>query len=313
MKQLFLLLAVMVLGQTALGQSALPNGNFESWTYNSTHGYYEPDGGFFKTLNILDTIPTPPGITAYPCDTAHDGTKSARLITREMLLGPVHIVIPGVIGTLTINWFGENATLGTTYTWPTKPERFQGFFQAYPVSTDSTGAILLLSKWNGTSRDTIAYNRLVFHGQYSDWTEFDEMVNYWDNTTMPDSITVLLLSCAGYNALNMMGSVGQIGSMAMFDDVTLTNIPGVEMLLMPEVEVKLSPNPVSDQLTVTLSETVKQGVFEVITVQGQKVAGFSLQGNVTRLDISQLPAGTYFYRLTNGSKALNTGTFIVTR
>ena len=59
---------------------------------------------------------------------------------------------------------------------------------------------------------------------------FDELINYRDQTTMPDTITVLLLSCAGYNAVNMMGCVGQIGTQAMFDDVTLTDITGFQYL-----------------------------------------------------------------------------------
>jgi len=315
MKKLFTLIALAGLVQFSFGQSALPNGNFEAWTYISKHGYWEPDGGFFKTLNILDTIPTPPGITAYPCDTAHGGTKSARLITREMLLGPVHIVIPGVIGTLAINWFGEYAKLGKPFTWDTKPERFQGFYQSYPLNGDSTGAILLLSKWNASSgkRDTIAYNRIIFYTTVDTWTEFDAMVDYWDETTMPDSITVLLLSCAGYNAKNMMGSVGQIGSKALFDDVTLTNIAGMELTLMPDVEVTLSPNPASDRMMVTFGREVKKGTFTVYNAVGQPAVTLPVKGASLMMDVSSLPAGTWFYRLTEESRNLNSGSFLIVR
>lgn len=312
MKKTAVIIVSLFLAFSGFSQSSLPNGNFEGWT-QSPHGFWEPDGGFFKTLNILDTIPTPPGITAYPCDTAHGGSKSAGLITREILLGPVHILIPGVIGNLRINWFTQNATLGAPYIWPTKAQRFQGFYMADPLNGDSTGAIILLSKWNGIThqRDTIAYTRLIFQGIINTWTEFDVPINYWDNTTMPDSITILLLSCGGYNAENMMASVGQVGSRAFFDDVTLTNIAGIEILLMPDVEVKLSPNPASDYLTVTLDKPVSGGVFEIYTVLGKLLQRHSLSGVSVQISVGELPGGSYYYKLTDGRKLLNSGSFIV--
>ncbi len=316
MKKLFTLLALTFLIQTAIGQSALPNGNFEAWTYNETHGYWEPDGGFFHTLNILDTIPMPAGISVYPVtdpDSVHGGGKAARLITREIAL--LEVIIPGVIGTITINWFAEGAILGEPYTWTTKADRFQGYYMSYPLNGDSTAAICLLSKWNASAgkRDTIAYARAVFHGDVTEYTEFNEELFYWNQSAMPDSITVLLLSCAGYNASVMMGSVGQIGSQAYFDDVTLTNIAGLEYILMPEVDVKLAPNPASYRMVVTLDEQIKNGLFEVYNAQGKLMQTSSLNGKTTTLDVSRLINGVYYYKVTDGSTGLNSGNFIINK
>lgn len=313
MKKLITIIAILVLAHAGMSQSSLPNGNFESWTFNSTHGFYEPNGGFFHTLNQLDTIPTPPGITVYPSDTAHGGNKAARLVTRKIDL--LNVLIPGVIGTLKINWFTSNAILGEPFTWSTKPERFQGYYMSFPLNGDSTGAIILLSKWNTGmhKRDTIAYTKLIFHGTVDTYTEFDEPINYWNTSIMPDSITILLLSCGGYNASNMMGSVGQVGSQAFFDDVTLTNIAGIEMLLMPDVEVRISPNPASGKMTVTLSELIKNGRFEVINPQGKMIRQYTLNSISETLDVSSLKSGMYYYRVTDGSKKMNTGSFIITK
>lgn len=310
MKKLATLLFFVLVGTVASAQSTLPNGNFESWTFISNHGYYEPDGGFFKTLNILDTIPTPSGVTCYRCDTAHTGTYSARLYTRDISL--LQVLIPGVAGNLKLNWLSFNATLGTTYTWATKPTRFQGWYQSYPVNGDSTAAILLLSKWNNAihGRDTIAYNKVVFHGTVDQWTAFDELISYRDQTTMPDSITVLLLSCAGYNAVNMMGCVGQIGSQAMFDDVTLTDITGFQYLPMPEVGVKLSPNPATTYTVFTLEKDV-QGMIEIYNTQGQTVRQIAVDGNRVVADLTGLVPAVYYFKLNDGKKYLNSGSFIV--
>ena len=313
MKKLFTIIALACFVQVSFGQSTLPNGGFESWTQHPVHGYWEPDGGFFKTLNILDTIPTPPGITAYPCDTAFTGNKSARLFTRKIDL--MNILIPGVIGTVTINWATLGAILGTPYTWPIKAERFQGHYKAYPLNGDSTGAVILLSKWNPTTmkRDTIAYNTLIFHGVVDDWTMFDVLIDYWNTSTMPDSITLLLLSSGGYNATMMTASVGQVGSQALFDDVTLTNITGLEYILMPEVDVKLAPNPASSKMVVTLDKRIKNGLFEVYNAQGKLLQTSILNGKTTTLDVSRLINGVYYYKVTDGSAGLNSGQFIISK
>jgi hypothetical protein len=313
MKKLFTLIAASLIAVSGISQSVLPNGDFEDWSPNPNHGFYEPDGGFFFTLNLLDTIPTPPGITVYPTDTAYTGNKAARLITRKIDL--LEILIPGVIGTLQIDWANNKAILGHPYMWTTKPERFQGHYMAFPLNGDSIGAILLLSKWNSATmqRDTIAYTRLIFQGTVDTYTEFDAPIEYWDNTTMPDSITLLLLSCGGYNASNMFGSVGQVGSQAFFDDVTLTNVSGIDMLLMPDVNVKLAPNPAHDKMTVTLSELIKTGIFEVINTQGKILRKYNLNSTSETFDVSSLPAGMYYYRVTDGAKKLSTGSFLIVK
>jgi hypothetical protein len=322
MKKLVTICLLLLAGFTGFTQqSSLPNGNFEGWvwTYHPTHaggGFYEPMGGFFKSLNILDTIPTPPGLTVYPCDTAntvHGGTKSARVVTKKIEL--LNVVIPGVIGTLEISWSTFSAILGEPYTWDTKPANFQGYYQSFPLNGDSAAAVLLLSKWNSAShkRDTLAYNREVFHGTVNQWTYFDVPVNYLDQTTMPDSITVLLLSCAGFNAANMMGSVGTVGSTALFDDVTLTNITGIPMLMMPEVSVKISPNPVTDVANVTLDKVVKNGVFEIYNSQGKLMQAQPLGSLANHIYVGSLSSGMYYYKVTDGKNPLNTGTFLVTR
>lgn len=316
MKKIFTFFAVIFLIQTGMSQSALPNGNFESWTLSPYGPWYELNGGFFSTLNILDTAALSPGITAYPVsdpDSVHSGNKAARVISGY--IDAMQILVPGVIGPITINWVTFNATLGTPYTWATKPERFQGYYMSFPLNGDSSAAILLLSKWdnNAHKRDTIAYTRLVFHGTVDTYTGFDAPITYWDNSVMPDSITLLLLSCAGYNAVNMMGSVGQVGSQAYFDDVTLTNIAGIEMLLMPDVNVLLSPNPATDHITVTLSEEIKNGLFEVFNTQGKKITQFTVNSLSETLDVNLLRSGMYYYKLTDGSRSLNTGSFIITK
>jgi len=318
MKKLITMTLIVLVGMIGYSQSTLPNGDFEDWYFSShpSHpqgGWYEPDGGFFFTLNILDTIPTPPGLTCYRTDTVNSGDWAARVITREISV--LQILIPGVVGTIKINWATSGAILGSPYIWSTKPERFQGYYKSYPLNNDSSAAVILLSKWNTGShkRDTIAYNRIVFKGIVDTYTKFDSAITYYDQTTLPDSITVLLLSCAGFNAVNMMGSVGQVGSQALFDDVTLTNISGIDYQLMPEVGVRLYPNPAGDIMTIELSKKVNDGTLEIFTIDGKHITDFAFKQIRSSLQLNSLSDGTYYFKLKDGNRIVNTGSFIIKR
>ncbi len=318
MKKTATFFLMIVISAYTFGQSSLVNGNFEGWyfAYHPTYpnqGFWEPQGPFFRTLNCLDTIATPPGLTVYRTDSVHSGNYAARCITQSIDI--MQVIIPGVVGTLELDWVGMKALLGKPFTWNTKPSRFDGYYMSFPKAGDSSAAIILLSKWNTTTkkRDTIAYNRLVFHGTVSTYTHFNEEITYRDNITMPDSITVLLLSCAGYNATFMMGSVGQVGSQAYFDDVTITDVAGTAYLLMPETSVKLSPVPVSDILTVTLSSEMKEGMMEIYTTQGKTVSLAPLKNLKNSVPVASLTNGVYYYKVTEGTSVISTGSFIVSR
>jgi len=308
----------LLLSMSGMSQSTLPNGNFNDWyfAFHPTHaggGFYEPGGGFFKTLNILDTILTPSGLTCYRTDTVHTGTYAAKLITKQIDAFVFVILIPGVVGTLSINWATLNATLGVPYTYSTRASSFQGWYQSYPVKGDSSGALVLLSKWNSAAhkRDTIGYKRLVFQGTVTDYTYFDTPIDYIDQVTMPDSITLLLFSSSGFNTLKMAASVGQVGSQALFDDITLTDVTGFQHLLMPEINVKVYPNPARSTLTVELEKPVKNGQFMVYSLDGKKLDVAPLSQFRNQVSVKSLLPGTYYYKVSDGKSILNTGSFIV--
>jgi hypothetical protein len=312
-------LSVLVLSIVAYGygQQNVRGGDFEHWRHvvYKTYNYYEPDSSMFSTLDTLNYAPTPPnGISAYRCDTAYSGNYSARLVTRTIAI--LTVIIPGVIGTIKTNWAEEKAILGTPYPYGTTlPIRFSGYYQSYPISNDSSAAVVLLSKWNSSihSRDTLAYTRLVFHGTIDSWTAFDTAITYRDQSTIPDSLTILLLSCGGFNASQMFGSKGQIGSMAMFDDVSLTGVNGFPLLLMPSVSVKLSPNPASQYMKIETGRSIENGYFEVYDAQAKLIRQIQMSGNNKQIEVSELSSGTYYYKLIENSKLLNSGTFIITR
>jgi hypothetical protein len=293
-------------GQTVYG------GDFEQWRYNAAKNVHAPINSMFSTLDTLVTVGS--GTTAYPSDTAHSGLHSAGLITSQ--ISALHVLIPGVIGTIKIDWLHEKAILGIPYPYGnTQPVRFTGFYKSYPLSNDSSAVVIRLSKWNSGlgRRDTIAYNRIVFHGTVDSWTAFDTAVTYRLLSTTPDTLLILMLSCGGFNATNMFGSVGQIGSKALFDDVNLTGVNGFPIMLMPDVSVRLSPNPAKDHLNILLGEQVSNGYFEVYDAQARLIRRYPVAGTTNQIDLGGYTAGMYYYKLTGQNKTLNSGTFAVTK
>lgn len=316
MKRLITLTVAIIIGcLQSFSQNGIYGGDFEHWKQNPTYLHYQPDSSWFWSLNQLDTVShIRPMVTVFPCDTAHSGNYSAKMVTQYLSL--LDIIIPGVIGTLDIDWTYNRAILGIPYPYgDSLPIAFSGYYQSYPVESDSSAAVILLSKWNSVSRkrDTLAYNYLPFYGIVNTWTRFETDITYRDNTQTPDSLTILLLSCGGFNAKNMFGSQGRVGSMALFDDVSLTGVNGVRLMTSEKLSVKLSPNPVSEILKVELEKEVSEGTMEIYNSQGQQVKIVPVNGMVQYLNVKELPDGIYFFTLKEGNRLLSSGKFIVNK
>jgi hypothetical protein len=315
MKKIFTLTLLLFYGFiNGYGQTGIQGGDFEHWKLNTTYHYYDPDSSYFSTLNELASVGC--SITTYRCDTAFAGNYSSRMVTGSLVLGPQTIIIPGVCGTLKVNMATSKAILGMPYPYgDSMPRVFSGQYKYYPVNNDSASAVILLSKWNSTlkKRDTIAFSSLSFQGITDTWTGFQTDVNYFMASTKPDSLTILLLSSAGFNIYNMLACQGQVGSTALFDNISLTGVNGFPLLLMPSVNVRLAPNPASSKMNVVLGSEVSNGYFEIFDTQARSVRTCSVNGTRLQISVSELPAGMYYYKLSKGNNLLNSGTFIVTR
>ena len=80
---------------------------------------------------------------------------------------------------------------------------------------------------------------------------------------------------------------------------------------MPEVNVKLSPNPVSNILRIELDRNVANGQFLVYTLNGKEILSVRLSGISNQVSVASLIPGSYYYKVTDGRHILNTGSFIV--
>jgi len=73
--------------------------------------------------------------------------------------------------------------------------------------------------------------------------------------------------------------------------------------------LKIYPNPAKDNITLELSEAIKESNLAIIDIDGQQLITRQITSPKTQLDISALPNGVYFVRLTS-EKSVLTGKFI---
>jgi hypothetical protein len=73
--------------------------------------------------------------------------------------------------------------------------------------------------------------------------------------------------------------------------------------------IKIYPNPVTDKVTIETSAIQTNGQLSIITLTGQQLISRQVTELETVIDLSTLPSGVYFVRLTN-DKTVQVGKFI---
>ncbi|MDA3930821.1 MAG: BspA family leucine-rich repeat surface protein [Prolixibacteraceae bacterium] len=94
--------------------------------------------------------------------------------------------------------------------------------------------------------------------------------------------------------------VMQDGCSSEPSNTIIVNITGIETLQM-EQEIKVYPNPVSNELTIEINDNSEPIVFEILNTKGQKLFEGSVV-NETTIQTDNLPQGTYLIKFESGSK-----------
>jgi hypothetical protein len=163
------------------------NGNLENWATTPPATYENPIGwatsndivGGFGLANVTK-VTTP----------VQSGTYAAKLESIDVF---GLSTAPGLIGIVTIDPLDQSLTPGIAFT--SRPDSVTGFYQYAPISGDNFLVYGLLTKWNGTSRDTIGTAEFTSGSTVSSYARFAAAFNY-ANATVPDSLTLIISSSA---------------------------------------------------------------------------------------------------------------------
>lgn len=205
---LLLIFCFVSLTEGVLRAQDIPNPGFENWSGG------EPDG--WNTINqtILGTTFTP--VTREQSN-PHGGSYSAKLetITHNIfIVGPV--TMPGVLslGEITLDILNQTGTVEGGVPVSGAPVVLRGWFRYQPSANDSCIMGIGLSRWNGTTRDTLAYAYLTIGGQHPAWQEFSLPIAYL-TPEQPDTMNIMFFSS------NLLTGSPVTGSKLWVDDLWL--------------------------------------------------------------------------------------------
>ncbi len=265
---------------------AQPNPGFENW--HNEYSYQVPDD--WQTLNFLSIFPVPNPLSAFKATglDKHSGSFALKIVTIFVNNNPA----PGLITDTVGGAFTGKVTLSPPaykygYPYTGRPEKIEFWSKYAPVANDSAGVQTVLLKWNGVSRDTIAYGEQLF-GATAAYSLFQFNLIYRSNA-IPDSIAILFAS-------SMRVSNGRVGSALYVDDVALTGWVGIDDQNLYANKLKIFPNPAKENVTI---QTQVEGActLKMLDVSGKQVGVFKIQNYCANINTGLLVEGIYFFHV----------------
>jgi len=205
----------------------ITGGCFDQWIMlDDGYGFksLEPAGKFLRTLNYLYTLPEAAGgpgpLTTDSTTDSYSGKHAALLITGSFSPMGTPIIIPGLVGTDSLDI--PNATIHVGKRYTSKPLKFQGYYKYEPSGGDSALVSVLLTKYNtiASKRDTIGFGRQIIKNTVSTYTKIELPIDYYITTVTPDTLTLLICSSAGINLNDLMHCQGSVGSKMWIDEIS---------------------------------------------------------------------------------------------
>ena len=206
------ILSILVLNQTSFSQQ-IPNGSFENWSTRPTWGFL-PTGWYGTNYTDLNYV----GVTR-ESDKPVDGTFFVKLTAKSQTLFGTTYKVPGGL-TLSDLYHATKVDLfkegkpkaGVAYT--ARPARLTGYQKYTSINNDSYYMSVALTKWRGTTRDTIGYVEQRSSQTVTDWTKFELPIQY-RSQDIPDTLNIVFLTTPVLTQADL--SKVQVGSTLSLD------------------------------------------------------------------------------------------------
>ncbi len=321
MRNFLLILTIFAFVFSALGQSNIPDGELEDWKQMSGQGksFFEPQNDYLQSLNRL-TIEIPltfvldVPITSERTTDAFSGTFAAKLTSKNATSPGGPIFLPGALTNIAQFLITQQTVrLGRPYNLQEKPQTFDGYFKYEPVNGDSAMSLVLLSKWNNTlkRRDTIAFGRTVITSAIGQYTLVSTPINYRDEVTMPDSITILVCSSAGLNFSNLQTSEGQPGSALYVDQLSFGFQKSLNNLSANKYAISIFPNPTKEFVQINSNIALEGKTLKIINLEGKEIYSEKIISENQFVGLPDLKAGIYFINILESKSLLHSQKIII--
>lgn len=208
---------VLLLNQTSFSQQ-IPNSSFEAWSTRPTWGYLPTSwyGTNYPDLNYL-------GVTRETDDPV-DGSFYVKLTAKSISFfgqtfkAPGGLTLSDLYHATQVSEFKEGkAKAGVPFT--SRPARLTGYHKYTSINNDSYYMSVALTKWGGTSRDTIGYAEKRSSQSIDSWTKFELPIQYRSQDT-PDTLNIVFLTTPVFKEADL--SKVQVGSTLSLDKLEFT-------------------------------------------------------------------------------------------
>ncbi len=296
----------------SMSAQSVMNLGLEDWETSSSGRYEEPTG--WATGNSPVDIPLfPPDVNPV------EKTTDAAVGTYAVKMETIELIFETASGSI---WLGDfelnlanpaaSALFGIPYDEATegRPISLSGMYKYNALGGDSCDLSMTLfnsnldvNTWRG---DTVAHRQIRSTTVVTEYSPFELVLDYKSSAQI-DTVQIVFASSAAGADL-----AGQIGAQLFVDDLTLNYVTGIKNLLMPEVAVKVFPNPARDYLYMEMDKPVPNGRMQVFSTDGRMVKELDVLDTTLRLEVMDLPQGTYHYLLLDEKDGgMSSGSFVV--
>jgi hypothetical protein len=305
MKKLLLTIATAASFVGASAQGNIPNSGLESWT---NAGTYE-DPASWTTFNVLSGAIFGSNPVSVFKETAnpHSGSFAARITSVGLTSNPAPGEVPDTVGVMftgAFNFVSQNVDFG--YAFTSRPQNFDWWSRYTPAAVGDSGFVIaVLTHWNGTSTDTVAWAGEVISTEAS-WTQHTSTFYYNPavaSNTFPDTCIIL---CSATDDIFL-----HAGSTLWVDDMSFSGWVGLDETPAQREEVAVFPNPATENVTFTVNNDNASRV-QIYDMTGRMISDEMFTGRRVQMSTNELASGMYTYTILDANdQTMNRGKFTV--
>lgn len=314
MKRIVLSITAAIVSVISVNAQA-PVFRFESWTATPSPSTSEDPVGWssFNALTFAGMQRTVFRETVAP----YEGTISAKIVTEVI---PASVMIPNpfnpaedldTVGILSVGSisFGFPPTVNYGKPYNYRPAQLSFASKYTPMPGDTAFVVALLTRWNGSSRDTMAAGWYSTGATTTSYSINSITMNYNPAFAAfnPDTQQVFISSSVFLHDGAKRGSTFYIDDLAWSGYVASVNdINGASG------SVAVYPSPASTE--VNLECTQDAALVEITDIAGKAIGRYDMQNNKVRIQTTVYAPGIYLFNMYNKNKqVIHRGKFEVTK
>jgi len=307
-----IILTISAVASSVIGVMAQPDFSFENWADAAPPFATVDDPSGWASLNALTAVGTDTSVFKVTVGPAA-GAASAKIKTVKVVgaaipnpYAPGDLDTAGLLVIGKINISPPGIKYGYNYNWRSQVLSFQCKYT--PMAGDSAFVLATLTKWNGTSRDTIASGKYAT-GASTTAYELKSINLTYDPafaSVVPDSQQIFISS----SVYNHDGA--KIGSTFYVDDIAWSGYNSTDEINVTVNKIFVYPNPATNNISITSS--VDAAIIRITDITGRLIGNYSMTNNKANIQTSTFASGIYIYNVLDQKKnVVNRGRFEITK